>query len=72
MDVQVLGDPFKFCPSQLRVDGVLPRGKERAGCYTWWREEVFGQGCLSFVSSASVGQENKVCVGERIKSGSKI
>lgn len=27
MDVQVLGDAFKFCPSQLGVDGILPRGE---------------------------------------------
>lgn len=38
MDVQVLGDTFKFCPSQLGVDGILPGGEERAGCHTWERE----------------------------------
>lgn len=40
MDVQVLSKSFKFCPSQLWVNGVLPWGKERAGCYTWGREEA--------------------------------
>ena len=39
VDVQVLGDAFKFRPSQLRVNGVLPWGKERAGCHPWWMEE---------------------------------
>lgn len=44
MDVQVLGNAFKLCTPQLRVDGVLPRGEDGAGCDTWgrlWRKINF-------------------------------
>ena len=40
MDIQVLGDTFKFCTPQLWVDGVLSWGKERACCHTWRRRET--------------------------------